>query len=102
MSLGTIRGGIPRCIKETIDTTGRKVAFPFFSNYMILRVATSPALLYFTEADFTNGVNAVTVPVAAADAPYGEWQGPVEAKEVWIKGSGGNTAIELVVFQRRG
>jgi hypothetical protein len=63
--------------------------------------------LYFTEVDFTADVNYVEIPVAAASAPHGEWEGPVEVDtfvghKVWLKAITGATNIELVAFQRRG
>jgi hypothetical protein len=103
MSLSSVRGGFPHVFSaQTIGTGGVRHGFPFTSNHLKVRVTTNPCLMYFTEADFTAGTNPITIPVAAAATPYGEWEGPVEAKEVWLKGSGGNTVVELVAFQRRG
>jgi hypothetical protein len=64
-------------------------------------VTTFPCKLYFTAADYTDDTNYVLIPVAAAETPYGEFQGPIEASEVWMKGSGGTSAVELVAYQRR-
>ena len=96
------RGGVPNVFRASIDTTGRAHRFPFMSKYLQIRVATNPCKMYFTEADFNNDVNYVTVPVPAAETPHGEWAGPVEAQGVWLKGSGGTSAVELVAYQRRG
>lgn len=102
MSVLEGRGGVPHVFTATIDTTGRIHQFPFMCKYLQIRVITNPCKLYFTEDDFNDDANYVTVPVPAADAPYGEWQGPVEASKVWLKGSGGNSVVELVAYQRRG
>lgn len=102
MSLFEGRGGIPHIWRETITTTGRKHDFPWTSKYLQIRVSGFPCKVYFSEADFTADQNYVSIPVPAADAPYGEWQGPVEALGLWLKGSGGSSAIELVAYQRRG
>jgi hypothetical protein len=89
--------------RETIDnSTGRVHAFPFVSKYLKVRAATNPCKLYFSEADWIADANYVVVPVAGTSTPNGEWEGPVEASAVWLKGSGGSSAIELVAFQRRG
>jgi hypothetical protein len=102
MSVLESRGGAPHVFRDTIDTSGRVHAFPFVSKYLKVRAATNPCKLYFTEADFTADANYVVVPVAGTSTPNGEWEGPVEATRVWVKGSSGNSAIELVAFQRRG
>lgn len=102
MSVMESRGGIPHVFRETIDSTGRGHQFPFVSKYLKIRAATNPCKIFFSEADFTADANYVLVPVAADITPHGEWDGPVEASKVWLKGSGGNSAIELVAFQRRG
>lgn len=102
MSLFEGRGGVPHIWRETINTTGRPHKFPFTCKYLQIRVATSPCKVYFTQADFDADQNYVNVPVPAAETPYGEWQGPVEAHGLWLKGNGGNSAVELVAYQRRG
>jgi len=102
MSVLEIRGGVPRVRRETVDTTGRGYRLPFWCKYLIIRATSNPCRMYFTEDDWTNDVNYVLVPVAAAATPHGEWQGPVEAQEVWLRGEGGSSNVELVVFQRRG
>ena len=103
MSVMEIRGGVPDVFSgQTIGTGGRRHGFKFTCKYLQIRVTTNPCLLYFTEKNFIAGTNPITVPVAAAETPYGEWQGPVEAEEVWMRGSGGNTVVELVAYQRRG
>jgi hypothetical protein len=84
------------------NTTGQLHALPFTCLYLIIRVTGNPCKLYFTEADYNADANYVLVPVAAATTPHGEWRGPVEAEKVWLKGSGGASAVELVAFQRRG
>lgn len=102
MSIFEGRGGFPHVFREGITTTGRGHAFPFNSKFLKIRVADFPCRMYFTEADFTADVNYVLVPVAAAATPYGAWEGPIEASQVWLKGVGGTSNVELVVFQRRG
>jgi len=96
------RGGHPHVFRESIDTTGRGHAFTFTSKYLKISAATNPCRMYFTEADFTANANYVVVPVAAAATPHGEWEGPIEASQIWLKGDGGTSAVELVAFQRRG
>ena len=102
MSVLTTRGGVPHVLRDTFTTTGREVRFPFACLFLKVRAATAPAKLFFSEADFTAGINYVVVPITAAATPYGMWEGPAEATKVWIKGDGGSSAVELVAFQRRG
>jgi len=104
MSVGTVRGGVPHVFRDTIDATGRKHRLPHYSLYLIMRVQTGLACrLYFTEKDFDDDANYVLVPVAAAATPHGEWQGPVETTDVWLRCGGvGTSGVELVTFQRRG
>lgn len=114
MSVGTIRGGIPYVIRVSATTGvipagGRKLGIPFYMNWLKIRVTGNPCKLYFTEADYlaVGGTNYVLVPVAAAATPHGEWEGPVETcagahTDVWVRGDGGTSVVELVAFQRRG
>jgi hypothetical protein len=58
--------------------------------------------LYFNKTDFDANENYVEVIERAAATPYGEWKGPVEIGQVWLRGVGGDSDVELVTFQRRG
>ena len=103
MSLAQIRGGIPLVFRDSIDTTGRKHDPKKFVNYIVARNKGANVVnLFFTEDDFDADANFVELPVAAATAPYGEWSGPVEAEAIWLKAVGGASAVEVVLFQRRG
>lgn len=104
MSVGTTRGGVPHVFRDAIDATGRTHRLPHYSLYLILRVQSGEACrLYFTQADFDANANYVLVAAAAAATPYGEWAGPVEVGDVWLRSNGvGASNIELVTFQRRG
>jgi len=108
MSLMTMRGGIPRVWRGAIDSTGRKRQFSFYCNYLQVRLPGSPSnepcKMYFTEDDFDNDENYVTIQLSSSDTPYGEFQGPVEISEAWFRcaTSGGTSNIELVIYQRRG
>lgn len=106
--VATVRGGVPVVRRVTADTTGRKVRLPFYLLHLKVRNAGAvPARLYFTEQDYTADENYVVVPIVAASTPYGEWEGPVETHEgdranLYVKGDGGSTDLEIVLFQRRG
>lgn len=108
MSVVQTRGGVPYVLRDSIDGTGRKVRFPFLTSHLKVRNKGGAIVqLYFTEADFTAGINYVEIPVVATTTPYGEWEGPVETstgdhENVWLKSSGAASLIELVAFQRRG
>jgi hypothetical protein len=102
MSLVQTRGGFPHVFRASIDTIGRKHDFPFVSLWLCIRTKTAPVRVYFTEADFTANANYILVPVPAADTPHGEWKGPLEVDQVWLRGDGGTAAVELVAAQRRG
>jgi hypothetical protein len=109
MSVMTVRGGIPYVLRDAaVSAAGRKVRLPFLIHSLIIRnVGAVAAKLYFTEADFNADTNYVTIPVASATYPYGEWAGPVETangdhEDLWLKGDAGVASIELVAFQRRG
>jgi len=96
------RGGVPHVFREAITTAGRYHGWPFWSKYLIIRVADFPCKVYFTKEDFDADENYILVPVAAAATPYGEIQGPFETEGIHLKGSGGTSTVELVAFQRRG
>lgn len=98
MSLLEIRGGFPHVFRETISTAGRSHHFKFDSKYLQARAGTSPCKLYFKEADFDADANYVLIPVSTDI----RWEGPVEIREIWLKGDGGNSELELVAYQRRG
>lgn len=103
MTLVQTRGGIPRVVRATIDTTGRKVKLPFFTGYVVARNKGANVIrMYFLEQDFDDDANYVELPVAAATAPHGEWVGPAEADDLWFRGVVGSSDLELTVFQRRG
>lgn len=99
-------GGVPYVIRETVDTTGHKIVLPFFTSYMIVRNRGANAgKLFFSLDDYTNGVRFIDLPVPAAATPYGEWQGPVKTahdkySDIYAAGVGGDTTLEIVVFQR--
>jgi len=101
MSLAELRGGYPKVITATVSTTGRSFDFRQFTKYLQVYAATNPAIIYFTEADFTAGTNGLSVPIAAATHPWG-WEGPADISEIWVKGDGGNCALTLVAYLRRG
>lgn len=102
MSVLEGRGGFPHVFRESITTTGRSHRFPFVSKYLKIRTGVNVCRIFFTEADFTAGTNYIELPVASATTPHGEWEGPVEASEVWLKAITAASVVELVAFQRRG
>jgi hypothetical protein len=102
MSVLTVRGGVPRVFRLTIDGVGRPVSLPWWCNYLIVRNATATCRLYFHAEDFAADENYVLLPLPAATTPNGEWQGPVEAESLWLKSDGAASDVELVAFQRRG
>jgi len=107
MSVLTARGGFPHVFNATIDTTGRAVRPKKETNFLQVQTATNPVKLYFTEADFNNGVNFITVPVPALQ-DITIWEGPVELGSddqgpvMWMQGDGGNAVVQAVFYQRRG
>lgn len=102
MSVLETRGGVPHVWRASVTTTGQKHILPSVCKALVIRAATNPCRLFFTQADFDANENYVVVPIAAAATPHGEWTGPVEANAVWLKGDGGTSSVELVTFQRRG
>lgn len=109
MSVMSVRGGIPYVLRDAaVPVAGRKIRLPFFVQYLQVRnVGSAVARLFFTAADLAAGENYVTVPVASATYPYGEWSGPVETHagdhaDLWLAGVGAVASIELVAYQRRG
>jgi len=100
MSLFEGRGGAPHIFRASIDTTGRSHSFKFDSKYIQIRVATSPCRLFFTQADFDNDENYIEVPIPSTSTPYGRFEGPIGVDTIWLKGVGGNSEIELVVYRR--
>jgi hypothetical protein len=102
MTLLATRGGVPFVLRDAaVAEAGRKYELPFVTNYVIIRVAAGDSLfVYFTEADFTAGVNGLVVPGGAGI--LGEWRGPLEIDKIWLAGDGDTADVELVAFQRRG
>jgi hypothetical protein len=95
-----VAGGIPRVFRAAVTTTVLRHQLPFTSKYLIVRTDVA-VRMYFTAEDATADENYVAIPAPAADAPYGEWQGPVEASHLWFL-SGTTSNIEAVYFQKRG
>ena len=103
MSIAQIRGGIPNPYSSAVSTTGHQHVFPFNSFYLVARnLGANVIRLYFTEADFTNDENYISLQVSSQSTPHGEWKGPVEAKECWVRSELGASTVEIVSFQRRG
>ncbi len=103
MTLLQTRGGIPDVFRDTIDATGRKHQVPFFFNFIVARnkgVAT--VRLYFAQDDFDADANFVELIGPAAASPFGEWLGPVEGDNYFLRTESGTASVEIVVFQRRG
>ena len=106
--VATVRGGVPVIRRITVDTSGQKVRLPFYLLFLKIRnQGANPARVYFTEQDFDNDENYIVVPIIAAETPHGEWEGPVETHEgaranIYVRGDGGSTDLEIVLFQRRG
>jgi len=104
MSLMQTRGGIPHVFRASVDqAAGRKHRLPHYSSFLIIRAQTAACRLYFTKADFDADQNFVLVPIPSASTPHGEWAGPVEASDVFLRSdnAGTPTDVELVTFQRR-
>lgn len=99
MSVLTVRGGIPRVYRMTIDETGVGWDFQFTTNWLKIRASTNPVRMYFTEDDYDNDEAYVLVP----EGDRG-WEGPAEADKVWLRCPvGGSTSeVEMIAFQRRG
>lgn len=93
MSLMEIRGGIPDIFRATITSTGRYHKFKGTSKYLKVVTDETGVKLYFSEEDWTNDENYI--------GPHNEWEGPVEASEVWLRGDGADSEVELVAFLRR-
>jgi hypothetical protein len=102
MTVGEQRGGFPKVYREAVTTAGIDHHIRFITKYLKIRVSDFPCRIFFSQEDFDGDTNYIEVPVAAAATPNGEWEGPVEINRIWLKGIGGSSNIELVVFQRRG
>lgn len=52
--------------------------------------------VYFSQDHFDDDVHFVAIPA------LGYWEGPVESREVWIKGAADNPIFDITAFVRRG
>lgn len=95
MSLMEGRGGVPHVFSASIPTTGRQHVFPSCSKWIWISATTNNCIMYFTQDDFTNSTNGVTVD---ADST---WEGPLEICEIWLKGVTAASDVVLVVARRR-
>lgn len=97
------KGGIPRTARLAATTTAAKYTFPFISTWVKLRnLGADPVRVFWLAEDATGAVNYVTVPVAAAATPNGEWEGPVEMDALWFAAAASTSTLEVTVTQRRG
>ncbi len=102
MSVVQIRGGVPRVIRETIDTTGRFYRFPFTTMHVTIRNRGGAQLqIYLTEEDFLNDVNFISLPATSASYPDSSWDGPAELCGVWMKTAAATVIAEVIAYQRR-
>jgi len=106
MSLLQTRGGFPHVFNATIGTAGRVHRPKKQISHLQVQTADKPVKIYFTQADFTNDENYITVPVPALQDMV-MWEGPVELGEdqqgpvIWFRGSGGDAVVQAVFYQRR-
>jgi hypothetical protein len=65
----------------------------------MIKTANRAIKIYFTEDDYTNDVNYVSIPVSSL-----YWEAPAEINEVWLvaDAAAGAASVELIAFQRRG
>lgn len=104
-----------------IPTTGREIQLGTQTNWLKIRnLAAVAGQVFFSKDDFDKNVNYVTLPVAAAATPYGEWEGPVAlarnipapssggnppavagAYSLWIKSASSTVDVEIVASNRR-
>jgi hypothetical protein len=97
------KGGIPRTVRLAAATTAAKYTFPFISTWVKLRnLGADPVRVFWLEVDAAAAANYVTVPVAAAITPSGEWEGPVEASALWFAAAASTSTLEVTITQRRG
>ena len=96
MSVQTVRGGVMRIRRETVDSTGRQYNFPFTTNWVQVRNEgdTNAVRIFATQEDFDADANFIQV-----DADM-MWEGPQETKGVLLKSPSG-TDVVIVGFQRR-
>lgn len=108
MSAVQLRGGFPHVERPSVPTGGSSYSMPFATFWMKLRnKGANVVRVYFKLEDFTADANYVELPVAAATAPYGEWEGPVEVDNYnqdtfWMRAITGASVVEVAAFQRRG
>lgn len=100
MSVATHRSGPPHVFLGSYNTTGDTHSIRGVSHWIRIRVSTNPCKVYFSETAFNNDIDYITIPVAAAATPYGEWSGPIEISNIWFKATTGTTNVELVAAYR--
>ena len=94
MSLLYTRSGIPHIFKDTITTVGRTHSFNGYSKWIKITATTNPCLVYFSEEDFDAGTSFITVDTSS---PV---ELPLEVNNIWLKGSGGDSTVEIVAALR--
>lgn len=104
MSVLQTRGGVPHLIKAEVTTTGRYYRFPFVSSFVLMRVTGEDLRIFLSQADFDEvaGTNYFTVKKEGANAPWGEFSGPIEAQGLWLKAAANSASVQILAFQRRG
>lgn len=90
------RGGIPRTRNITVGTSGQFVQFVQLSMWVHLKTATNPVRLFNSQADFDADANYYEVGTSEV------YSVPLEDRGLWMKGVGGNAAVTLTVFHRKG
>lgn len=98
-----LRGGIPRVFRATVPATGDgydPAGHRFPSTTKRIRVRNTGAnvlRVYFLQGDFDDDANYVELEVD--DDPFDM---DCELEKVWLRATGGDTAVEIVSIQRRG
>lgn len=104
-----IRGGEPNIRRiASVTTTGRLYEpdykdaangrYKFYTKHIqIYNTGANALRLFFNQADFDADANYHEIA-----ATSGTWEGPAEAKGVWLKSAAATTAVTVIYYQRRG
>lgn len=104
---GAVRGGLPKCARLTVTTTGEGRRPPGVTQYVqVSNEGANVLRIYFQADDFTADANYIELV-----ATTGYWEGPAEIgaplpgsisgrDQIWFRTSGGDSDISVIWYLR--
>ena len=97
-----VRGGLPQCRNESVDTTGRQFAFHQGTTHITIRNSGADDILVsFSQEEFDGGIG-ITVPTGAVIGNPFQLDAELIQRSIWVKAKASASTFEAVALLRPG